>query len=231
MPRRLSRRTSRSVLRHVVDDQHRGVGRFAHGAARRAPMLRGVKSWCSGAPGRCVGKPAGSRPEARAGRRQRSRGNGQDQGSSRRRGAREYMSEYMPGCRRVRAGKPRYAGPQGRQAAQPAADPPAGTPGARRARGIDRYELGGRKSDIHLPVLRSPAANADRDGARRVNRYSASNSRQDIAAMNAGSSVPPQAGCRHPADRIATCPRSRAWPTWSTTSPLATNFRSRCSSP
>jgi hypothetical protein len=32
------------VLRHVVDDQHRGVGRFAHGAARRAPMLRGVKS-------------------------------------------------------------------------------------------------------------------------------------------------------------------------------------------
>ena len=50
--------------------------------------------------------------------------------------------------------------------------------------------------DIHLSsAAQSRSKTPIHDGARRVSRYSASNSRQDlVAAMNTGSSVPPQAG-------------------------------------
>src|SRR6185369_9194913 len=50
--------------------------------------------------------------------------------------------------------------------------------------------------DVCPAALRGPAAKRRcGDGARRASRYSASNSRQDlVAAMNTGSSVPPQAG-------------------------------------
>jgi hypothetical protein len=125
------------VLRHVVNDQHGGVGRFAHGAARRAPMLRGVKRWVlrragpAIRPGRRIAAkhsraPAAEPSDARANPGYRFDGRDAREGTCR---------DACQDAGGSWAGNPRYTPGHGvgKLRGPPLTDP-SGTPGARRGR-------------------------------------------------------------------------------------------------